>query len=1166
MRLTRLILGRYGHLSDVELSFPISNGLHIVMGANEAGKSTALSAIGDCLFGFPHRTPFAFLHPTRDLRIGATLRAADGRENTFFRRKGRKEDLFDDQDRALPESAIAAFLSGATRERFDRIFGLNGVELRRGGDSILKGEGEVGEQIAQAHTGLHGFRDLVTRLEGDAGRMFGDKRGRREFHEASDRYRQARERMAERKVEPADYKQALDELTRLHQARSDNAAKAKALHAERSRLDRIRRTTPARLAVTHAMQSRLELGAVPDLPIDVAARFQAAVGQRDQAVHDLARQRVRATELEAELKDLPAAPIILTQAEAIDALAAHRQRIAGAEKDRDDRRLLAMQRGETIADEGHRLGLNLEVVTLVDLIPSALDREKVNQALRRYERLQGQRTKAAEDLIAAQARLEEAVAALEALGSVEPFADLRGTIEAVRAEGRLAADLTDAEAARHSATVECAHALASLPLWNHNAEALAIAEIPLDAVIQQHADAVKLTQDAVQRIAARLADHDRALLDSAAELHADMAAGDLPTTETILAARRRRDRAWTLVKRHYVDGGAAPSAAEASELMPEGNMAEGFEALVQAADVLSDRRATEQERVVAAEQRRRMHLRRQALRDADAVEHHTAAKMLSDALDEWRRLWLATGIIPADPAAMREWLQKRGVVLAEHKRAQDAERRLMDLQRRYENAFASLAALLPHEAGAAAKDLPTLLRSADRLCQQRERQEDRLAKTQAVLDLARTELRKAERSLSRVDADMDSWRVDWNAVAPLLSLPVDAPVALGPPALAVWNEIDQAARQRRDALQRIEEMTATIDRFAIDAAMVVARIAPDLTDALPHDAVTTLVERLAGARLAARRRTEVEAELQRLAVEIRQLDADREKGERGLTALRAIAGADDDVALNEVIVRWAEHRALSEQVSGREDELHRLNDGKTLADLTAEAEGINFDDLPARIAEIEADLQAINAEDLANQGRLTELKHALAAMEQGHDAAGAAQEMETALADIDDVVGRYVSVRMAYVLLRAGLERLRRQQQDPLLNRAGQIFARLTEGRYDRLGVDEDVGKLLIKASRPDGSDCLADRLSEGTLDQLYLALRLAAIESYARTTEPLPFIADDLLVNFDDRRARAAIRVLADFGKVTQVILFTHHGHIAEMAEAGLASLHPLAGSVAAV
>ena len=75
MKLRRLMLSRYGHLSNVELAFPAGSGLHIVLGANEAGKSTALTAIGDCLFGFPFRTEYAFLHATRDLRIGAEIGA-----------------------------------------------------------------------------------------------------------------------------------------------------------------------------------------------------------------------------------------------------------------------------------------------------------------------------------------------------------------------------------------------------------------------------------------------------------------------------------------------------------------------------------------------------------------------------------------------------------------------------------------------------------------------------------------------------------------------------------------------------------------------------------------------------------------------------------------------------------------------------------------------------------------------------------------------------------------------------------------------------------------------------------------------------------------------------------------------------------------------------------
>jgi uncharacterized protein YhaN len=61
--------------------------------------------------------------------------------------------------------------------------------------------------------------------------------------------------------------------------------------------------------------------------------------------------------------------------------------------------------------------------------------------------------------------------------------------------------------------------------------------------------------------------------------------------------------------------------------------------------------------------------------------------------------------------------------------------------------------------------------------------------------------------------------------------------------------------------------------------------------------------------------------------------------------------------------------------------------------------------------------------------------------------------------------------------------------------------------------------------------------------------LRLAALEHFVETTEAMPLIADDVLINFDDERARATLAVLAEFSKRTQVILFTHHSRIREMA-----------------
>lgn len=79
--------------------------------------------------------------------------------------------------------------------------------------------------------------------------------------------------------------------------------------------------------------------------------------------------------------------------------------------------------------------------------------------------------------------------------------------------------------------------------------------------------------------------------------------------------------------------------------------------------------------------------------------------------------------------------------------------------------------------------------------------------------------------------------------------------------------------------------------------------------------------------------------------------------------------------------------------------------------------------------------------------------------------------------------------------------------------------------------------------------------MSSGAADQLYLALRIAAVEDYLDRAEPLPFVADDLFINFDDERAQAGFRVLSELAKKTQVLFFTHHQHLIDVAKSVLGS-----------
>jgi uncharacterized protein YhaN len=63
------------------------------------------------------------------------------------------------------------------------------------------------------------------------------------------------------------------------------------------------------------------------------------------------------------------------------------------------------------------------------------------------------------------------------------------------------------------------------------------------------------------------------------------------------------------------------------------------------------------------------------------------------------------------------------------------------------------------------------------------------------------------------------------------------------------------------------------------------------------------------------------------------------------------------------------------------------------------------------------------------------------------------------------------------------------------------------------------------------------------------MALRVAAVEEYLAHATPVPFIADDLFINYDDARAAAGFKVLQQLAEKTQVLFFTHHQHLVEVA-----------------
>jgi uncharacterized protein YhaN len=166
----------------------------------------------------------------------------------------------------------------------------------------------------------------------------------------------------------------------------------------------------------------------------------------------------------------------------------------------------------------------------------------------------------------------------------------------------------------------------------------------------------------------------------------------------------------------------------------------------------------------------------------------------------------------------------------------------------------------------------------------------------------------------------------------------------------------------------------------------------------------------------------------------------------------------------------------------------------------------------------------------------------------------AAQDAQETLSSLKENAERYLRIRLGAKILQTEIERYREKSQGPVLRRAAELFALVTEKRFVGLEPDYDSGdQPVLVGVRESGEKVALAGMSDGTQDQLYLALRLASLEKFSADGEPLPLLVDDALVNFHNARARAALKVLGNLGPKTQVIFFTHHQHMVHLAREAL-------------
>ncbi|MQX35428.1 AAA family ATPase [Roseospira navarrensis] len=1161
MRLRRLDLTRYGKFTDHVLDFGEKSDapdLHLIYGPNEAGKSTALSAFLDLLYGIHGQTPYNFLHDYKVMQIGAVLEHKDA-VSEWVRVKANKNSLRDGAGQPVGEHALAGMLAGLDRDAYGSMFSLDDDTLEQGGETILKSRGDLGQLLFAASAGLS---DLSARLEA--------------LTEQADAFA----RKGGRKTELAELKRALDALDAerrdIDVQASDFARRVKARDAARAAyeateeaLGRVKARTGeiARLrqGLGHAATlSRLRAeaeayDALPEPPAHWADEI-AALAEEDARLttkRDGLDHRIRA--LEKELADLSVDDAVLALAERIDRLQDAKGHIAKTMESlphrREERQALDTQiaavlaRLERPADTDPR-ALVPPAGTVGTLRGLIADHGRIRATL---DTAQAEHEAATDRLAEAQQdwhRVAGAAApmATDAAPDSGPWDALAAAIRAVRADEPLSR-LPHARRTRAAQAQALSDALAALAPWTGDAAALAALPVPdsprLEAWRAGLAAADEAVRDDTREVTRLEAERDRLV----STLDAIQRTTGVVDDETAQARRAARDAAWTAHRAALDDATADAFAAAmaAHDDVIDGRFAHSTEV------------AQVRQAAVSLAQTKSDLAHARARRDAATEDRAMLAGDLAAAL-------AALGL-PEDwsPASLADWLARRHTAGQARTALSETEADIAALEAtvgrardRLAGAMGGAGVAAPDDAATGGADLAALLDAAEAALNRHMDAAGRREAARTALGKAEQEVAHRTRALNAARAAETDWRTTWTtALAGCWLGAQDPPPAPGAVAamLEDLEALKALLRDRDDKDHRIAQMDHDQGAFVADLGAILADLAngSEMRDpaADPLPAADALRRRLATAREGDSRRRRCREDLEAAHIERAALDAPLQTLARRIDEMTGLFSVETLSEVGAALRRVAERDALRQRLRETAAALvEALRVPDTAAAETALAD-VDAQALAEEASTLEARLAVLDPDSKEQFAALRFAEKAVADVGGDDRVARLEARRRTLLLEIEDKTLRHLRLRLGIAAATRALSAYRDRHRSAMLRHAARAFATISRGAYTGLTTQPRAdGEDLVAVDAGGGSKAVT-ALSKGTRFQLYLALRVAGYHAFAERATPVPFVADDIMETFDDFRAEEAVRLFAGMAEVGQVIYLTHHRHLCEIARA---------------
>lgn len=1139
MRLARLDLISYGKFTDKSILLPHADkDFHLIVGPNEAGKSTVRNAIQELLFGIEKSSNYGFLHAYSDMRLGALIEQ-NGQSLDFIRTKAKSKSLETVAGLSLTDDALSPFLGQTDRDFYNQMFGLNYDRLVAGGKAILSASNDVGQILFQAAAGIASLGNVRDKLEAEADKLWAKRKSNeREYYIASNELEQAEDALKQATVRTKDWQEARTKVDQIGDDLKQAREQYRAMEQERIQLERVRRVAPMLTTLTELEWQLTELGELILLPENSSDQLASAESEIAIATQSFKFFENQVSESQDKIKRLQPNEAVLGREADIKALSEMRLQLRNHESDIVKREEEIRVLWQTVEESVRQLSWPMETeVVVAQRLPGSLVRSEIDNLIRSYDTLTQSLVTAETSLRSKNDEVNSIALEIASLSATEIPLTLSGALATARSLGDAEAKQSQIEAQIAKLSRDLVHAAIELGEWNADASKLRKLLPPtqdeMNALIKQRNDlasAASASKDRLKELCFDIKSLELEISQYKSKHHP-------VTLADVHNIRTSRDLTWQSIK-------AGNVALKDASI--------GFEKEVAESDTLSDKRhdkaSEESELQSRLDQLQKLKLQQESF-DSRVQDN---ALLLTNFDLSWDSNIRNIGLAEMPLLQVNSWRTVRERVLAATDTLLEAQSSQESLNKSVAQVkislVESLSAIKPE---ACSLNLSALMLLAEDVITTSN-------STQARREMLNTQQIRAETAISDLKSKtdqsrmaLDAWRVDLQKNLAIAHLPLDANVGTIKGALALFENMSYQLQKIRDIRStRIDMMQRDLTHFNVTAKSLATDLDPEMAKETP-DQITLLLTNLLSSELA------VSQELNRLNVELsastEQFHTESNKvakAQASIEPLQHLSAVADNDSLRTAIVKSDRLRTLTAGIDQISQQILHSGDGLDRATLKSEFETIDISMISVRLSEIKFETDAVVNQQNQLSGELTSAEAVLGKISGQDEGARAESQRQEALAIMSNAAERYIKVYTASKLLRWSIERFRESKQGPMLARAGSVFEGLTRGGFNRLVVDYESEPFKLSGQRATGGLLNIDGMSEGTRDQLFLALRLAALELHLEQSASLPFIADDLFINYDDGRAKAGLEALVKLSEKTQVIFLSHHEHLLPVAQ----------------